>query len=138
VKSLKHSKQNGDLVNGNHAEGEDVDMEDAEESASGEATSGEDSDSDDDPNITADTIPSILRIAISPDGQWLATSDDQRHTHIFNLDSISVRRQSLIKCLFSDIRCRLASLSPSHIPSSCRMFCLCTRKSQRSFSCLSR
>jgi U3 small nucleolar RNA-associated protein 4 len=73
-------------------------MEDVEASASGEATSGEDSNPDDDQNITADTIPSILRITISPDGQWLATSDDRRHTHIFNLDSISVRSQYSLSC----------------------------------------
>ncbi|KAF8898365.1 quinon protein alcohol dehydrogenase-like superfamily [Infundibulicybe gibba] len=30
----------------------------------------------------------ILRMAVSPDGQWLATSDNQSRTHIFNLDSI--------------------------------------------------
>ncbi|XP_006454787.1 hypothetical protein AGABI2DRAFT_198370 [Agaricus bisporus var. bisporus H97] len=91
VKSLKQPKQlNGALINGNHVDGEDVDMEDVEASVSGDATSGgEDSDGDDDPNLTADTIPNISRITISPDGQWLATSDDQRHTHIFNLDSIS-------------------------------------------------
>jgi U3 small nucleolar RNA-associated protein 4 len=30
----------------------------------------------------------ITRMAISPDGQWLATTDDHRRTHIFNLDSV--------------------------------------------------
>ncbi|KAG5719325.1 U3 small nucleolar RNA-associated protein 4 [Termitomyces sp. T112] len=33
-------------------------------------------------------VVSILRMSISPDGQWLATSDDHARTHIFNLDSI--------------------------------------------------
>ncbi|KAG6845653.1 hypothetical protein H0H87_005860 [Tephrocybe sp. NHM501043] len=33
-------------------------------------------------------VTSILRMSISPDGQWLATSDDHARTHIFNLDSI--------------------------------------------------
>ncbi|KAI0034917.1 WD40 repeat-like protein [Vararia minispora EC-137] len=28
----------------------------------------------------------ITRMTISPDGQWLATADDRRRTHIFNLD----------------------------------------------------
>jgi U3 small nucleolar RNA-associated protein 4 len=32
----------------------------------------------------------VLRISISPDGQWLATSDDFSRTHVFNLDSIQV------------------------------------------------
>ncbi|KAF8273758.1 WD40-repeat-containing domain protein [Lactarius quietus] len=30
----------------------------------------------------------ITRMAISPDGQWLATTDDHMSTHIFNLDSV--------------------------------------------------
>ncbi|KAF8499168.1 WD40 repeat-like protein [Russula emetica] len=30
----------------------------------------------------------ITRMAISPDGQWLATTDDHLRTHIFNLDSV--------------------------------------------------
>ncbi|KAK0465326.1 WD40-repeat-containing domain protein [Desarmillaria tabescens] len=30
----------------------------------------------------------ILRIAVSADGQWAATSDDNARTHVFNLDSI--------------------------------------------------
>ena len=35
------------------------------------------------------TLPvTITRMAISPDGQWLATTDDHVRTHIFNLDSV--------------------------------------------------
>ncbi|KAI0314976.1 WD40 repeat-like protein [Amylostereum chailletii] len=30
----------------------------------------------------------ITRMAVSTDGQWLATTDDHRRTHIFNLDSV--------------------------------------------------
>ena len=30
----------------------------------------------------------ITRMAVSPDGQWLATTDDHMRTHIFNLDSV--------------------------------------------------
>ncbi|KAK7058269.1 U3 small nucleolar RNA-associated protein [Paramarasmius palmivorus] len=30
----------------------------------------------------------ILRIAVSADGQWLATSDDKCRTHVFNLDAL--------------------------------------------------
>jgi U3 small nucleolar RNA-associated protein 4 len=39
-----------------------------------------------------DTLPfaNILRLAISADGQWLASSDDRSRTHIFNLDSVQV------------------------------------------------
>jgi U3 small nucleolar RNA-associated protein 4 len=43
-----------------------------------------------DPQRTnAESMPAtITRMAISPDGQWLATTDDRRRTHIFNLDSV--------------------------------------------------
>ncbi|KAI8995336.1 WD40 repeat-like protein [Trametes punicea] len=30
----------------------------------------------------------ITRMAVSPDGQWLATADDRRRTHVFNLDAV--------------------------------------------------
>jgi U3 small nucleolar RNA-associated protein 4 len=32
----------------------------------------------------------IMKMAVSPDGQWLATSDDLCRIFIFNLDSIQV------------------------------------------------
>jgi len=32
----------------------------------------------------------VLRLAISTDGQWLASSDDHSRTHVFNLDSLQV------------------------------------------------
>ena len=35
-------------------------------------------------------IVNINRLAISADGQWLATSDTRARSHVFNLDSISV------------------------------------------------
>jgi U3 small nucleolar RNA-associated protein 4 len=69
-------------------------MGDAEDEIESQESSEEEaSDSGDDHDNKrriADILPSVLRITVSPDGQWLATSDDQRHTHIFNLDSISV------------------------------------------------
>ncbi|KAI0271535.1 WD40-repeat-containing domain protein [Gloeopeniophorella convolvens] len=34
------------------------------------------------------TPATITRMTIAPDGQWLATTDDYRRTHIFNLDSV--------------------------------------------------
>ncbi|KAF9229647.1 WD40 repeat-like protein [Gyrodon lividus] len=33
-------------------------------------------------------LPSVVRMAVSPDGQWLATSDDLCRTFVFNLDSV--------------------------------------------------
>lgn len=43
-----------------------------------------------DPQPTnAEPMPAtITRMAISPDGQWLATTDDHLRTHVFNLDSV--------------------------------------------------
>ena len=40
------------------------------------------------PRPAAPTPATITRMAISPDGQWLATTDDHRRTHIFNLDAV--------------------------------------------------
>jgi len=34
------------------------------------------------------TAATVTRMAISPDGQWLATTDDHRRTHVFNLDAV--------------------------------------------------
>ncbi|KAI9512662.1 WD40 repeat-like protein [Russula earlei] len=37
----------------------------------------------------AEAVPAtITRMATSPDGQWLATTDDHMRTHIFNLDAV--------------------------------------------------
>ena len=38
----------------------------------------------------ASVSANVLRMAISPDGQWLATSDDRCRTNIFNMDSLKV------------------------------------------------
>ncbi|KIL71045.1 hypothetical protein M378DRAFT_66031 [Amanita muscaria Koide BX008] len=59
---------------------------DAEMSVDEEA-SGEESDEAEAFNLPT-VVVSILRIAVSPDGQWLATSDDHMRTHVFNLDSL--------------------------------------------------
>ena len=47
-------------------------------------------DEEEDENLTKAALISVDRLAVSADGQWLATSDNQARTHIFNLDSISV------------------------------------------------
>ena len=62
-------------------------LEESEESEMEGVHDTSDSDEDEDEDNTA--IVSIDRIAISADGQWLATSDSHSRTHIFNLDSIS-------------------------------------------------
>lgn len=43
-------------------------------------------------HLTGAQVATIWRMAVSPDGQWLATTDDHRQTHIFNFDSIQVCR----------------------------------------------
>lgn len=70
-------------------EGEDVEMEDENEEKETEGFDSEDeseSENGDDEQVTV----IVTRIAVSPDGQWLATADDRSRTHIFNLDSIQV------------------------------------------------
>jgi len=54
----------------NHKIGDDVEMSDDEEQVS--------------------AAVNVLRLAVSADGQWLASSDDHARTHIFNLDSVQV------------------------------------------------
>ena len=66
-------------------ETEDVDMEDASEPSPVK----EDGDSsDEEAGPSKPVIATVARMAVSPDGEWLATSDDHRRTHIFNLDLI--------------------------------------------------
>lgn len=59
----------------------------------------DDSGDDDDGDGDSVAVVSIDRIAVSSDGQWLATSDSHARTHIFNLDSVSVRPVPLSYCL---------------------------------------
>lgn len=68
----------------------DVDMADAEENEEIESEKEEDSEgAEETSRSTPSAIVGVHRIAISTDGQWLATSDNYARTHIFNLDSIS-------------------------------------------------
>lgn len=39
-------------------------------------------------------IRRITQASFSPDGQWLATSDEHRRVHVYNMDSIQVRLRS--------------------------------------------
>jgi U3 small nucleolar RNA-associated protein 4 len=41
-------------------------------------------------NGESESVANVLRLAVSADGQWLATSDDLCRTHVFNLDSLQV------------------------------------------------
>ena len=66
-----------------------VDAESPQEEDISSEDSDKDEDEEEDEKTTA-TLISVDRIAVSADGQWLGTSDNQARTHIFNLDSISV------------------------------------------------
>lgn len=63
-------------------ENEDVDMENA-------AASDAESESDDEVDLPAPVHATVTRMAVSADGQWLATADDRRRTHVFNLDAVA-------------------------------------------------
>lgn len=80
------AKTNGVHVNGD-LDTEMVDVESPQEEED-QDTSVEDEEEDE--KITKAALISVDRLAVSADGQWLATSDNQARTHIFNLDSISV------------------------------------------------
>jgi U3 small nucleolar RNA-associated protein 4 len=73
----------------------DVDMADVDVPSPGKSESSEESeeasDSDDEDVSSTAAVVSVGRIAVSADGQWLATSDSKARTHVFNLDLISVR-----------------------------------------------
>lgn len=55
----------------------------------------QDADDDDGELLQSDGPPSVVRMAVSPDGQWLATSDERCRTFVFNLDSIQARVEFL-------------------------------------------
>ncbi|THH02514.1 hypothetical protein EW026_g402 [Hermanssonia centrifuga] len=67
----------------NSVVGEDVEMADA-----GGAAGSDESDADENILLAKPFVATVTRTAVSPDGQWLATSDDRCRTHVFNLDSI--------------------------------------------------
>ncbi|KAF9014951.1 WD40-repeat-containing domain protein [Cyathus striatus] len=73
----------GRVIKGKKSETDDVNMDEADN-----AQEGNESNEDEEDDASPLTV-NIGRLAISPDGQWLASSDDHRRTHIFNLDSIS-------------------------------------------------
>ena len=84
-------------INGVHVNGDmDTEMADIEspQEEEDQDTNDEEKDGDEDgeedEKITTAALISVDRLAVSADGQWLATSDNHARTHIFNLDSISV------------------------------------------------
>jgi U3 small nucleolar RNA-associated protein 4 len=63
-----------------------------------------DDDDEDDDSDEATSVGIISRMAISADGQWLASTDDLCRTHVFNLDSMQVRRGYRLYLTRTDLR----------------------------------
>lgn len=81
----------GRVVKGRKPQPQPQAFEDDDEEQQEVEDKGEHQEEDQEPEQSADgEVVTIWRTAISPDGQWLATTDDHRQTHIFNLDSIQV------------------------------------------------
>ncbi|CAL1696492.1 unnamed protein product [Somion occarium] len=78
------------VVKGRKGPDQDVEMQDAdvEEKVAEGVSDNESEVSDDGENGNKQASVTVTRMAVSPDGQWLATSDDRSRTHVFNLDSI--------------------------------------------------
>ena len=98
---------------------EDIVMDD-ESNAPESDERGVDSDSEESEEEESQTKScTITRMAVSSDGQWLATSDDQSRTHIFNLDAIQVSspRSSILSGPLS-IQILLAPLYAPFLPPS--------------------
>ena len=92
-------------INGVHVNGDmDTEMADVESPQDEEDRDTSDVDKDEneeeDEKLTKAALISVDRLAVSADGQWLATSDNQARTHIFNLDSISVSFPTIFYLLF--------------------------------------
>ncbi|KAI0824120.1 WD40 repeat-like protein [Trametes gibbosa] len=93
---MREGTVNGRVVRGKRNAGpsanadEDVDMaaEQQADLSNPESSSDSDSDSDSDVEASKRVRTTITRMAVSADGQWLATADDRRRTHVFNLDAV--------------------------------------------------
>lgn len=70
---------------------QDIEMLDVDVDADGAENTAEASEGEDEEEVPETVVATVSRMAISSDGQWLATSDDCCRTHVFNLDSIQVR-----------------------------------------------
>ncbi|KAG6911760.1 hypothetical protein DXG01_000006 [Tephrocybe rancida] len=94
----------------------------------GNAT-GEDSEaSEEEAQDPTSVVASILRMSISPDGQWLATADDRARTHIFNLDSIQVlafdqRQPDVLIMAFPDNTLQIYNVESRQFPSWGKELC---------------
>jgi U3 small nucleolar RNA-associated protein 4 len=90
-------------VNGHAVVNGDVEMAGPEEESPPPeelADEGEEEEEESEDVSSTAAVVIVDRIAVSTDGQWLATSDSRSRTHIFNLDLISVRNLTLIQLYF--------------------------------------
>ncbi|KAI0651628.1 WD40 repeat-like protein [Trametes meyenii] len=85
---LREGFVNNRVIKGrnNSSANDDVEMATADQEPASDPESDSESDSDVEHSKLVRTT--ITRMAVSPDGQWLATADDRRRTHIFNLDAV--------------------------------------------------
>jgi U3 small nucleolar RNA-associated protein 4 len=99
IRRFDQHRSRGSIVEGRALTGRRNDEENGTGWASEQEQDAEESDAESivvdnaQPTLTATgankpTAATITRMAISPDGQWLATMDDHRRTHVFNLDSV--------------------------------------------------
>ncbi|CAA7264711.1 unnamed protein product [Cyclocybe aegerita] len=89
VASRKGELNGHAAVNGNAQGDEDVEMGDVDSPPPVDHSEDEGEQSEREDVKSTAAVVSIDQIAISTDGQWLATSDSRARTHVFNLDSIS-------------------------------------------------
>ncbi|KAL0950875.1 hypothetical protein HGRIS_007634 [Hohenbuehelia grisea] len=81
----QHRLRNTRVTKGRQADADaDVEMADADAGEDGTASEDEGERNEEDEVVTT----SVRHIAVSVDGQWLATSDDLSRTHVFNLDTL--------------------------------------------------
>ncbi|KAH9853178.1 WD40 repeat-like protein [Lenzites betulinus] len=91
--SIREGIVNGRVVRGKRHAGTsantdgDIDMTTESQDPSNSASES-DSDSDSDVESSKRVLTTITRMAVSADGQWLATANDHRRTHVFNLDAV--------------------------------------------------
>lgn len=58
-------------------------------------------------SIEGQEAASVITVAVSADGQWLATGDDMNRIHIFNLDNLKVSYPLLLLGMNTDIVCSI-------------------------------
>ncbi|KAI0768510.1 WD40 repeat-like protein [Trametes elegans] len=88
---LKEGFVNNRVIKGRKSAAVDGDVDiGTEDAPASPAASDSDSDASDSSDEEESKLvrTTITRMAVSPDGQWLATADDHRRTHLFNLDAV--------------------------------------------------